>query len=616
MRRLYHNWQDARGWRRGRVLLWLFALFLAACSRDNVETIVVTRVVVIEGEESIVTQLIRQTQTPPPEINEAPPTAPVILDLAFLGSPPDFDPHKTTSDSGLDMVENLFVGLTNYNHAANVIEPELAQSWEVSADGRTWTFHLRDDVFWVRPNEEGTAVNGIQQAEPIRPVTADDVVYAIQRACSLETRTPDAFILFVIEGCEQVYGINDPTLIDLASIGVDALDSTTVKFTLTKPASYFLSITSLWLFHPVPPELVQEYDDNWQTQTIEPVWTSGPFLPVSTNNSETQTILHRNSAWPLVSGGNIDIVEILYFAEEMPAYQLWQAKTLDVSPMPPSEREILVNQSPQKVQFVTDQTAFYLGFNFDSGVFREPEVRRAFSAAIDRERIVEEIYGGQVLGTRHLSPPGVVAAPPLGEIGMGYSPDDARRWLAESGFRSCRLMPPITFLITTSDLSLQQAELIRDMWIQELGCAEEQIIIEQVQFGTLLANTRREARSSRPDIWELGWASYYPDAHNWVSDLLHCTDSENRQNRSCAEVDGIIRQAAGTQDVTERLLLYRQIEDTFFGGEGIFPIAPLYIRGDEVLVQSWLQFTPASFGGEQYDSYVIDTQTKELERSR
>jgi ABC-type oligopeptide transport system substrate-binding subunit len=362
--------------------------------------------------------------------------------------------------------------------------------------------------------------------------------------------------------------------------------------------------------------LVDEYSDSWLSQTTEPLWTSGPYLPVTPIDSETQTILHRNSSWPLARGGNADIVKILYFDEAMPAYQLWEAKTLDVSPMPPSDREELLNESAQKVQLVPDQTAFYLGFNFDSGAFREPEVRRAFSAAIDRERIVEEIYGGQVLGMRHLSPPGVIAAPPLGEIGVGYSPDEARQWLADSGFHSCRLMPPITLLITTSDLSLRQAELIRDMWIEELGCVEEQIIIEQVQFGTLLANTRQDARSARPDVWELGWASYYPDAHNWVGDLLHCTDSENRQNRSCTEVDGLIRQAAGMQDPTERLLLYRQIEDIFFGGQGTFPLAPLYARGDEILVQSWLQFTPASFGGEQYDTYVIDAQTKDLERSR
>lgn len=78
----------------------------------------------------------------------------------------------------------------------------------------------------------------------------------------------------------------------------------------------------------------------------------------------------------------------------------------------------------------------------------------------------------------------------------------------------------------------------------------------------------------------------------------------------------MIRQAAGTPDYTERVLAYREIEDMFFGGEGIMPLAPLYVRGEEVLVQSWLNFAPALFGGEQYDTYVIDVGQKDLERSR
>ncbi len=571
-----------------------------------------TRVVVIEGQESVVTQLVRQTPIPTPDVVSGNSEEPVVLDLSILGDVPNFDPQTTTEDAGIDFVENLFVGLTNYNHVDNIVEPELAQSWDVSADGRTWIFHLRDDVFWVRPAE--TVGDGVRQADPVRPVVADDMVYAIQRACRRDTDAPDAFILFLIEGCEPVYSMNDPTAADLGAIGVRALDDTTFQVTLTKASSYFLTMTSLWLFHPVPPELIEAYGDAWLA--AEPLLTSGPFMPVSTLKPGVQTVLYRNPAWPLPRRGNVGVVNILYFDAAMSAYQLWQAKSLDISPLPVSEREMILSQLPQKIQFETEQTVFYLGFNFDSGVFREPSVRRAFSAAIDRERLVAELYQGAALGMRHLSPPGIIAGLPIDRIGVGYSPDDARQWLAESGFRSCRLMPPITYMVTGSDLSLRQAELIRDMWVEELGCAQEQIVIEQVQFGTLLANTRRDAGAARPDIWELAWASYYPDAQNWLGDVLHCTDGGNRPNRPCSEVDGLIRQAATTMDFQERVMLYRQIEDMFFGGEGSMPLVPLYVRGDELLVQSWLEFTPALFGGEQYDSYLIQADLKELERSR
>ena len=81
-------------------------------------------------------------------------------------------------------------------------------------------------------------------------------------------------------------------------------------------------------------------------------------------------------------------------------------------------------------------------------------------------------------------------------------------------------------------------------------------------------------------------------------------------------MDELIRQANNTIDVTERAALYREIEHILFGENGIMPIVPLYIRGESVLVQGWLTYVPALFGGEQYATYVIDETEKALQRSR
>lgn len=78
----------------------------------------------------------------------------------------------------------------------------------------------------------------------------------------------------------------------------------------------------------------------------------------------------------------------------------------------------------------------------------------------------------------------------------------------------------------------------------------------------------------------------------------------------------MIRQASQTVDVAERAVLYRQIEGMLFGDDGIAPMAPLYLRGSLNLVQNWLTYQPALFGGEQYDTYAIEADRKELERSR
>lgn len=602
-----------------------FVFVIVGC-RDNTSVeepaqIVVTEVYSITGEEIVITRIIEITPSPTPPPTEPPveQLGPVTLDIGFeRETMPALDPQQGVSQDAIDLIENLFIGLTRFNHKTNQIEPSLADSWDVSDSGRVWTFHLRDDVFWVKPGSR--QANGLYNVESVRPVTANDVVFAIQRACSSKPYTPDAFTLFIIRGCEQVNTNPNAAPADLNRIGVVALNDRTLEFTLNKPAAHFLTLTSLWFTRPLPPEFIEMLGDEWQSddwQSNEEVQflTSGPYFP---QNTEFQT-LQFNPLWPLSRQGNVEVINILYAKEDQNTYDLWLARQLDLIKLTDLNENINIEDEriASRLQSLPEQTLHYISFNFDSGIFREPEVRRAFAAAIDRDRLVEELFGVQGLSMRHAIPPGVVGSLPINEGGTGYSPDYARQQLAASGFGSCQLIPPFTFMVSNSDLSLQQAELIRRMWIEELGCTEDQINIEQVQFGTLLANTRPDAGAARPDVWELAWATFYPDAHNWMGDLLHCEDSENRRNRPCSQEDDLIRQANSTLDESERATLYRQLENSFFGDEGIVPLVPLYVRTELRLIQTWLQdYSPALFGGEQYDTYQIDMAIKELERSR
>ena len=617
--------------RMGWLLLGLAWLgMLSACDTltpaSEATGLVVTQVVDVAGEQIVITRVLPALPTPTPT---PPPPATlarlVTLDLGYTGELPNLDPHTAGSRTSLDVIESLFVGLTNYNHETGEIEPELATGWTVSADGRVWTFTLRDDVAWVRPALPAREAGQIGSVEALRPVVPEDVVYAVQRACTRATAVPEVFTLFVIEGCEQIYNAATVTAAELERLGVQAVDSTTLRITLTRPASYLPTLTSMAFFRPLPRELVEELGARWQTQagnwaggwqTPANLVTSGPFVPVANRMDKTGVTLQRNPLWSLPRRGNVDVINIQFLRDERAIYDLWEEKALDTAPLPSDVRQEFLLRTPAKALLATDLTVFYLSFNFNSPVFREPEVRRAFGAAINRELLVEELYGGRGIGLRHFSPPGAFGAPPVDEVGVGYSPDFARQQMAGSGFRACALLPPITLLVSSTDLSLDQAEVIRQMWVDELGCDESLIEIAQVQFGRLLADTRADAGGARPDVWELAWAPYYPDAHDFLSDLLHCEDSENRQNRPCSEADDLLRQARVTPDPEVRRSLYRRVENLFFGENGSFPVIPLYIRGRYVAIQSWIAFTPARFGGEQFDAYIIVEELKRLERSR
>lgn len=608
------NWAQVRA----RLLLLLVVLLGGvACRGEQTETVVVTRIVVENGEQVVVTRLVQETitvpvtQTPEPGDPE-----PVVLDVAFSGVPVEVDPLTVVDDADITLVENLFVGLTRYNHATDTVDPQLATSWEISRDGRTWTFQLRDDIYWIRSSLQQ---QGLGEAEPeiIRPVVAGDVVTAAHRLCT-ENRSADVYIFFIIEGCERVHGQAEPTEADLNSIGVKALNDTTLEFSLTKPAGYFLTMTTMWLLRPVPGEIIAEFEEEFDTwSSIENVVTSGPFVPGAGTAGDVRTVLERNPFWPLPFEGNVDVVNV-WWMEPDSAYEMWLAKDTDLSPLPADKREeIEADRNLQnRLQLITKQRVFYLSYNFDSPVFSDETVRRAFAAAIDREALIEEVYGGQGEPARHFSPPGVIGAPPADIVGTGFNPDLARIEMANSSFRDCRFIPEVRYLVGTSDLDLFQAETIRSMWAQILNCQEEQIVIDQVQFGALLADTRPDAGERRPDIWNLGWATYYPDAQNWLTDVLHCSDSENRQNRPCAGVDDVLRQAAVATDQETRWDLYRQAERIFFGDGGVEPITPLLVQGDFLLAHPWVTFPPAHFGGEQFDTYQLAADVKELEREQ
>ncbi|MFW6070336.1 MAG: peptide ABC transporter substrate-binding protein [bacterium] len=597
------------------ILLW-------GCQASDSNQRVVSQVLTIQGDRVEVTRVVPASMEIPPTVTPDPEkTEQAVLDLGLSDAPTALDPQLASSDSELHLVENLFVGLTRFNHAQDSVEPDLAREWEVSEDGLTWTFHLRPDIFWVKSGLHPPTTSLLPrdtEPQPYRPVVAGDVVFAIRRACDPQNDVPDAVVLFLIEGCEEAHSMVEPEEEELERIGVRAPDDTTLEITLREPAAYFPTITTLPLMRPVPEEIVSAFDDSGQSWAApDMVLTSGRFVLDAETEADTHTILIRNPYWPDRFRGTVDLVNI-YWMEPDEAYEAWLEKDLDVSPMAASELDAIVGDPSlrPRLHLVSNQATFYLSFNTESEVFSDPAVRRAFSAAIDRQQLIEEVYAGLGAPMRHFSPPGVLGAPPADQVGVGYDPDWARRQMATSQFQDCQFLPEVRYRVANTDLALHHAETLRRMWEQELGCPEEQIVIEQVPFGTLLADTRRDAGQSRPDLWDLGWTSYYPDAHNWLADVLHCNLSENRQNRSCSQVDNLIEQAASARSVEERWSLYREAEQQLFGDDGAYPVAPVFVQARHVLIQPWLEYDPARFGGEQYDTYQLDATTKRLEREQ
>ena len=641
------DFQKARLLTLGWMLIGLL-IVIAGCdlAADPTPTpVIVTEVFTFDdGAEFVVTKVVTDVGTPTPVPTIPIPETLVELDVGILGGFGSLDPQFATGDNTLDLIENLYIGLTRYNEASGQIEPQLATAWDVSADGLTWTFYLRNDIQWVQaesPPEVVIPLGEVQveplvEMEAVRPVVAQDIVFALQRACNRTANVPNVFILFVIEGCEAVYQLPEPTEEELAVVGATAIDDVTLEVRLREPIAYFLSMTTLPVFRPIPADRILDEELGWLD--LDDFITSGPFIysPLTdlARDPNPLTILQRNKYWPsdlspLPNETNEAPIRInLYqFRSTQAALDVFDEDFLDLSPLPRVLIADFIRPPFVPPPFIVGPDVYYLGFNLDSPAFGLPEIRRAFSAAIDRERLLREVYDLRGLPLRHLSPPPVLNAPPFDEVGVSYSPDFAFFQLADSGYGACQAIGEINYLVDATDIALQHAESLVRMWVDELGCDERQFNIEQVQFGTLLARTRSNSAEQRPDLFDLAWSGFYPDAHDYLTAVLHCNKGANRPKRPCEEVDTWIDAAAQMQDPVEREALYRRIEAAFFSTDGSHPIVPLYADGAYQLVQDWIVPDwplPESgepqiigrFSGVRYDGFLINQALKNLERSQ
>jgi ABC-type transport system substrate-binding protein len=204
---------------------------------------------------------------------------------------------------------------------------------------------------------------------------------------------------------------------------------------------------------------------------------------------------------------------------------------------------------------------------------------------IDRAYFWGEVVPYVGVPMRHITPPGIFGAPPLDEVGIGFDPDYARDQLALGGYPNCEGLPPVEIATFTAErfmaFIVASAESV-------LGCDPDLFTVNVMDFGDLGGRTDPALPpEARPHLWFAAWSADYPDANNYVQDLLGCT-AHNPFQRSCGPVDDLIYQAMRETDVLTRVALYREIEARFFGPDGAFPVIPVMLLASYELHQPWI----------------------------
>jgi oligopeptide transport system substrate-binding protein len=505
-----------------------------------------------------------------------------------------------------DVVENIFIGLTRVNARTGQIEPVLAESWTISADGLVWTFALRDDIMWTAYDTQSAAFT------EIRPVVASDVVFAIQRACDTTRPSPVTVNLYVIAGCRTLSTQNNLERLPLDTVGIHAIDDTTLQIELLEPAGYFLTITSQPEMRPLPVEFVDDTLGNW----IRPgaSVTSGPWAIEGWIAGASMRLV-RNPFWPDAFEGNVEAVNIRFDVPIDAISGELAAGTYDLARLEPIIVQTGQLSDTNLARSSAANPLTLLGFSFNAvdlegnplpGPLDVPEVRRALALALDRDALAQTVFGANAAAAAHFTPRTAMGGPSA--PGASFDPAAAQRSLTQAGYAVCNALGVLSIAVSDDPAEFLLAQNIVLQWQQNLGCNAENFPIVQTSAAAVLDsahNTVDVAESSRFPLWIITWSADYPDAQSWVADGLHCRYGYLRVGRICNNIDAMMDQAGASTDITARFTTYNQVETDLFGGLGTFPVIPLTIQQSWRAQQDWLSDV-ASWGPFQFDRWTVE----------
>ena len=436
-------------------------------------------------------------------------------------NPRSFDPATTLSGGD----KRIFSGLVSFDPSLNLI-PDLAERWEVSADGTVYTFYLREHAKF----HDG------------RPVTAQDVVYSWERAAS-----PALASDTVLSYLGDILGIREMSNGEAQQIGgLKIIDDHTLQVTIDAPKPYFLlKLTFATAF--ILDKANVESGEEWYRQPNG----TGPYKLIEWTRFERK-VYEANRDFYLGAPSIPYIVVKLYAGE---GQRLYESNEIDLTGIYSVERftdptEPLHNELFTGVHLCTS----YVVFDTTRPPFDDVNVRKAFSMAFDRQKYIEVVLDGHALPAHGLYPPGLPGFNTALK-GLPYDPAQARQLLAQSRYGKPENLPPIVFssMGLGSYISADVAALA-ELWEQNLGVKitvenlEPDYYYDQVYSG------------NHGQLFSGGWCADYPDPENFADVLFHSASPQNNGGYSNPQLDALLESARVEPDVTERIALYQQAE--------------------------------------------------------
>ena len=492
-----------------------------------------------------------------PSRNPAGPAKPgqVVL-LRGLGAEPDsLDPQKARTDEAQRVLRDICEGLTTLDKSGGVA-PGIAEKWQVSQDGKSYTFTLRADAKWS---------NG-------QPVVGADFVAGLRRLVDPRTASQYAQVVDVILNTGDIIaGRKHPE-----ALGVSAPDAHTVIVQLRTPAPYLPALLAHPSTCPVDPVALVNFRDAYAHPGNLPSdgafelsqWVHGSYI-----------YLTRNHHYWNDSATRLDAVKYMITADENAELTLYRADQLDVTDViPRSQYDWIHSHLGDQLHIAPELAVYFYGFDLRGAPFKDDaNVRRALSMVIDREKLVQLVLRSGELPAYGWAPPGVdgyvAQSPDYRALSMPQRIAQARRLYAQAGYSAGK---PLRFELryNTGEVHSEVAIAIASMWQQALGA---QVTLRAEEFRSLLQDIDRDEVQMFRSSWSGDYNDDYTFAQYFKSDFgINLTHYDN------PVYDDLVNRAAGETDLTQRATLLEQAEQIMLRDQ---PVIPIYFYVSKHLVK-------------------------------
>ncbi|XMB87405.1 peptide ABC transporter substrate-binding protein [Mycoplasmatota bacterium WC44] len=493
---------------------------------------------------------------------------PVVFNWNIGADPKTLDPSLNGASDGGDVINNTFEGLVREFNGE--VLPGIAKSWDISEDGKTITFHLR----------ESNWSNG-------DPLTAHDFVYGWKHGMDPATGSEYSWLWHYTNVVGSEEAVDGASLND---VGIEATDDYTFVVQLKQPTDYFVSLTAFYHFMPLHQASVEAVADGMWAKTPAKATSNGPYMLTSYELGKG-LVLEKNPEYWNADNVQIEVINGKFIDSAYTAFAAFQNDDLDYIPsVPPSEVTRLIAEDNQFYVFPLLGT-YYYSFNLDLDVWQNAKLRTALSLSIDREAIVEAM-GGIATPATGVVPPGFTDHEgndfyaTAGNFGVETDSskfEEAKTLLdealAEMGYAGVEEFPTdLVILYNTSEGHKLVAEMVQQMWKENLGISVDL----QNQDWAVFQGTRKAGDF---DIARGGWLTDYMDPSGMLS-IFTSENAYNDPNFYNDEYDTLMNEAMAATDKTVHFEKLYAAQEVFMNE---MPIVPVYHYSDSMYVKSYVK---------------------------